>query len=76
MSPREIVDEQSAIAFIEDRGMTLAAVLEFKETGSNKQLAKLLHTGPNVVQKLLALIGVTYSGDGATRSRMSVLTLP
>lgn len=73
MSPREIVDEQSAIAFIEDRGMTLAAVLEFKETGSNKQLAKLLHTGPNVVQKLLALIGVTYSGDGATRSRMSVI---
>lgn len=73
MSPREIVDEQSAIAFIEDRGMTLAAVLEFKETGSNKQLARLLHTGPNVVQKLLALIGVTYSGDGATRSRMSVI---
>ena len=45
MSPREIVDEQSAVAFIEDRGMTRAAVLEFKETGSNKQLAKLLHTG-------------------------------
>ena len=73
MAPREIVDEQSAIAFIEDRGMTLAAVLEFKETGNNKQLAKLLHTGPNVIQKLLAMIGVTYSGDGASRSRFSVI---
>lgn len=73
MAPREIVDEQSAIAFIEDRGMTRDGVLEFKETGNNKQLAKLLHTAPNVVQKLLAMIGVTYSGDGASRSRMSVI---
>lgn len=68
MTPlRMVKDKETALSFIQERGMTLSQLLESKETKSNKALAVALKTAPNVVQRPPERLDVTYGVDGRNR---------